>query len=368
MTSMTGPTTGLTSPSTIEHSSVGEANAALLTRFEREHMDGNSITPDRRVEQLRVLGLLCNYLEGRLLTEMVPADVLGFMGTQIREGSRDGGGLAPNTVRKYHGMIRAFNTWAFSVGLIEGLAYAHLKAVPNPRGSSAQSEPKPYSAAEVKRFYALLAAKYPTLPTERGKGSLLLRRYYDGRGSFNRIWRHARRLQYEAMVSLALEEGLRRIEIHQATLQSIHYDNQGVVVITAKQGPGKQHEREIPFTSHSRACVQDWLDFRQTLALDHDHPWLSLSPWHEMFAPMGMEQLASLLQKTVGPEWHWHGFRHTFATERLRAKMPLEKLQIMMGHGTLEQTLAYAKIVQSDVQEDAERTEPAFAERLGLVA
>lgn len=58
--------------------------------------------------------------------------------------------------------------------------------------------------------------------------------------------------------------------------------------------------------------------------------------------------------------------RHTFATERLRSGMALEKLQVMLGHSTLQQTLAYAEIVNADVQTEADRTADAFARNLGL--
>jgi integrase len=336
-------------------------NSGLLARFEAEHMDGNSISADRRVEQLKVLNRFASHLNGRLLVEANPGDVLSFLGSEISVR-----GVAPNTGRKHHGMIRAFNSWAFSVGLIDAVAFAALKAVPNPRGSSAQSEPKPYKPVEIGMFYSELAEKYPTLP-EHGRDSKRLHFYYNGKTDFSRrIWRHARRLQLEAQVSLALEEGLRLIEICCATIPQIHFDNEGVVVETAKQGPGQKREREVPFTAHSRVCVEDWLNFRQTLSLHHDKPWLKLHG-RGALEQTTYDQLSGALDVFPSP-WSWHRMRHTYATERLRAGVPLEQLQIMLGHGNLDQTLAYAKIVHQDVQKTAEATEAAFAERLGLVA
>jgi integrase len=338
-------------------------NEELLTRFEREHMDRNSITPERRVAQLKVLRRYGSHLNGRLLVDAEAGDVLSFLGSEIAER-----GVCPNTGRKHHGMIRAFNSWAFSVGLIDPVQIAALRAVPNPRGSSAQTRPKPYKPAEIREFYVDLAKRYPYLPAH-GRHSLLLRRYYKGMSPFTRqIWRHARRLQFEAQVSLALEEGLRRIEIFRTTIPQMHYDNEGVVVFTAKGEPGQVREREVPFTAHSRARVQDWLDFRSTLSLSHDRPWLRLAPnGGDHFAPLTLEQMSGALD-VFDHHWSWHRFRHTFATERLRAGLPLEQLQYMLGHGNLDQTLAYAKIIRSDIQKGAERTEQAFAESLGLVA
>jgi integrase len=338
-------------------------NEELLTRFEAEHMDSNSISPGRRAEQFLVLRRYAAQLNGRSLVEGGPADVLNFLGSEMK--ARD---LAPNTARKYHGMIRAFNSWAYSVGLIAPMEYGALKAVPNPRGSQAQCQPKPYTPAEIREFYTTLDVRYPLLP-EYGTGSKRLRRYYKGTAPFNRrIWRHARRLQFEAQVSLCLETGLRRSEMFRLTIPQMHYDNEGVIVVSAKSQPGQHREREVPYTNHSRVVIQDWLEFRTTLCLDHDKPWLAL---HENggghLVPLGYGQLAEALA-VFGDKWTWHRFRHTFATERLRAGMPIEQLRLMLGHGNLEQTLAYAQILRPDVQKEAERTEQAFAESLGLVA
>lgn len=342
-------------------------NDELLTRFEDEHMRPNSISEGRRREQLGLLRSFGATLgDDRTLIQMLPADVLGFMGRQIEDDE-----LQPNTVRKHHGMIRAFESWAYRAGLIDALTYAQLKAVPNPRGSKAQSTPKPYRPHEIREFFTNLNDKYPLLPLSGPKSRRLVG-FYEQRSASDRfgrdIWRHARRLQFEAQVSLALEEGLRRVEIFRASLAEIDPDNIAVIVHTAKGEPGQKKEREVPFTAHSRAVVGDWLDFRRTLALTHTSPWLRLDPWRpNALAAMNLEQLGHSLG-LIGEKWSWHRFRHTYATERLRAGMPIEKLQIMLGHGSIDQTLAYAKIVNADVQEVAEDTEPAFAERLGLVA
>lgn len=338
-------------------------NKELLARFEVEHMDASSISPHRRREQLKVLDRFASHLNGRLLVESTPADVLSFLGSQMK--SRN---LAPNTGRKFHGMIRAFNTWAYSVGLIDPVQMAVLKAVPNPRGSSGQCIPKPYKPSEIREFYEVMGKRYPYLP-QNGENSFLLRRYYRGDSPFHRrIWRHARRLQFEAQVSLALEEGLRMSEILNLTIPRMHYDNEGVVVLTAKSKPGQRREREVPFTAHSRACVEDWLDFRETLGLPHSRPWLRLiGVGGNALDALGESQMEKALN-VFGDGWNWHRFRHTFATERLRAGLPLEQLRIMLGHGNLEQTLAYAEIVNQDVQKNAEATEQGFAESLGLVA
>lgn len=342
-----------------------ETTDEQLARFEAEHMRPNSITDSRRREQLKVLREFDEELDGPLGT-MMARDVLSFMGRQIEDDE-----LHPNTVRKHHGMIKAFEGWAYRAGLIDALRYSELKAVPNPRGSKAQSTPKPYKPHEIRDFFTQLADKYPLLPLSGPKSRRLVG-YYEKRGKRDRfgrdIWRHARRLQFEAQVALALEEGLRRIEMFRVTLAQIDPDNSGVIVHTAKGEPGQKKEREVPYMAHARLVVRDWLDFRRTLPIEHTATWLRLDPFRpNPLDPMTLSQLSNSLS-LIGDRWTWHRFRHTYATEQLRAGVPVEKLQILLGHGGIEQTLAYTKIVRSDVHEASEAAEPAFAQRLGLAA
>jgi site-specific recombinase XerD len=237
------------------------------------------------------------------------------------------------------------------------------------RGGGARLTPRPYKRHEIARFRELLDANFPLIG-KRGPGSLEIKRYFRGVGTLKGpLRKHARRLQFEAQVSLALEEGLRRAEIFYLTLPQMAPDNQAVVVKTAKSRPGQTRWREIPFTLHSRECVREWLEFRRVMAPTHERPWLLLSPSRGPSAAQTFHHFERSLElKCLGNYWKWHRFRHTFATERLRAGLPLEKLQIMMGHANLAQTLAYAEIVNADVQAEADRTEEQFARNLGLIA
>ena len=64
--------------------------------------------------------------------------------------------------------------------------------------------------------------------------------------------------------------------------------------------------------------------------------------------------------------WRWHRFRHTAATEWLRAGVPIEKVQRFMGHRSIELTLAYTEVLSSDMTDAFAAAEASFSERLGL--
>jgi integrase len=47
-----------------------------------------------------------------------------------------------------------------------------------------------------------------------------------------------------------------------------------------------------------------------------------------------------------------HTLRHTFATELLNARMPLECLQVLMGHRCIEETQRYARLTDKTREEE----------------
>lgn len=335
-------------------------NSELLERFAAEHYERHSISALRRRESDQLLARFSRRLDGRTLIEMTASDLMAWQGAERERG------IAPMTIRKWQNMIRSFVGWAYTADLISFELTTQLKSVNGVAGSSAQSKPKPYKRHEVQLFRQRLAEKYPLAP-RHGRGSMMLRRYLRGDSAFvGTVRRHARRLQYEAQVSLALEEGLRRIELFSITIPELHPDNAGVVVRTAKGEPGEQRVREVPWTAHARENVGAWLEFRALLAPGHEHPWLTLRS-DDQVGQQRFRHFKTALEVVPG-DWRWHRFRHTFATERLRSGMPLEQVQVMMGHARMEQTLAYAEIVSSDVRAEAERTELDFERALGVTA
>lgn len=332
-------------------------NATLTSRFAAEHLERHSISEGRRIETMRVLDILSARLGGRLLIEITPSDLMAWQGAELKRG------LAPTTMAKCENQVWAFVTWAEQAGLISHEHKSQLKLLSKPRGSTAAKRPRPYSPQQVEQLRMALHEQFPLCPA-KGKNSLVLKRFFEGRRPFDRGVRlHARRLQYEAQIALALEEGLRLKELHELTLVGMHYDNVGVLVRTAKGMPGQRRERMVPYTSHARVCVKEWLDFRTHLNPPHDRPWLTLTPANPLTPELYRTLRGSLEQ--FG-EFRWHRLRHTFATERLRAGMPLEQVSIMLGHAKVTQTLGYAEIVNADVQAEAVRTEAAFSRRLGL--
>lgn len=318
----------------------------LVERFCAHHHAYNDISTRRRVEQKRVLLEFEDHVGGPL-TEATGEDLSSYLVALVERG------LHVNTVRKYRNLIRPFYTWAWPNKLITADTLLGIREVPCPRGATGESEPNPYSREELDQFYEELDERWPRTEDH------LLERWQRGTVRYHTVWRHFMRAQIEAIVALALYAGMRRSEILAADIDDIHPDNAYVVVRSpARKGRrGVGVVREVPYTEGLRKAMERWLELRELVEPNHARPWCSLHPRYGS-RPMNERRFGMLLL-TVG-EWELHRFRHTSATEWARAGVELEKVQKIMGHARLTQTLAYRKLVRDDVARSMSRLESKF--------
>lgn len=267
-------------------------------------------------------------------------------------------GKHPNTVRKYANQLRSVFGWAYATGRITADQYMQLKSVDNPRGATGASVPDPYTRAELDAFYAALDERWP-IPRNI---DVKLRNWLRGRSRWRNVWRYALRREIEAIAALALHCGLRREEIFNLKIDQVHYDNE-YVVVTGKGGK----TRWVPYTEPAREAVKRWVELRTLMRPEHDSVWMSCygKGWNR---PMQWTRFKGLLHDAVAPGWKLHRFRHTFATERLRAGVPLEIVSRALGHASVQQTLCYAEIVGRDIAREMSRSEEAFVKAVARAA
>lgn len=335
---------------------------SAIRRFKSEYQEYNGLSIHHAKEQVKLLREFARTLTGRELDELQPADVQGFAGSLISKGYH------VNTVRKKLNMLRAFVTWAWSAGLIDAERYMKLRALKHPRGSTGRTIPDPYTRTAIREFWAALETAQPLIPAT-GRRSQALKRWLVGKGPWPKVRSHAMRLQVTCAVRLALDLGLRKAEIFDLSLADLHYDN-AYLVVKGKRDPntGQVKVREVPVTDAARVAIKEWVEFRSILRPTHDRPWLSLWRRDSYDHPMQPRRFETLLQDVVGPGWRWHRFRHTCATERYRCGMPIADLSRLLGHATIQQTLAYAEIAKSDIARSMENQAESFNEAVGHVA
>lgn len=319
-----------------------------IEQFCREYHAYKGITPRRGREQRMNLKRFAEFLE-RPLTDATHKDFKEFLLSLLTEH-----GLEPGSVYKVRGMIRPFFKWAAGE-IMDRDQVALILAVESPRAAEIPEVPRPYSRHELDRFYADVERRLP-FATQRQ-----MTWWSSGRSRYrDSIRLHGMRLQVEAIVGLALYCGLRHAEIYKLELDDIAIENDYIVI---RDGKGKGiRPRDVPYPDALRRKIKAWLQWRDSMNPAHDRVWLSLDvrAVNGPSSKMSEHRFGELLPKVVAPAWTLHRFRHTCATEWMRAGMRIEKVQKLLGHKSLDMTLRYAKIVASDVARSMLNAESRF--------
>lgn len=257
-----------------------------------------------------------------------------------------GKGQMPSTIQKKVKVLRTFFRWLNHRGEHAGIDWSTVRGPRVPK-----QKPRPYSNHDLKRFWDDLAATYPLEDRD-----WYLDRFRSGQAQFRRVEAHTRHLMIRALVRIIIAAGPRRTELYRMTVDDLHWENEYIMIPSVKGGK----PRIGPHTNQSREAVRDWLEWREQMFMspqnpgikDHGRPWLSASRFTpgkgEWLRPIGQRSWMSLLHLN-GENWSMHRFRHTCGTQWARRGMDLGKLQILMGHANIQQTLGYAELTGDDV-------------------
>jgi integrase len=316
----------------------------IIDLFASEHFTLNSISTQRRKQVLYGLRRYETFLDCPI-EEAADIELRAWLASLLT------GGMMPSTVNWYQRMAMEFYNWAWRGRLISAEHLMRLRSVGPPRGSNNRT-PRPYSRKELALLWKQLDAHWPY-----GK-PLSITRFINGNiPHYTRIRKHTTRLQLDAIIDLALVCGLRRGEILALSANDIHWDNK-YIVVHGKRVDQNEKIREVPYAQTTRTAVHAWLRWRALLDSESTSIWLKTHGHNSGRAALDPGALTSLMSSFGG--WELHRLRHTAATERLRAGMPIEHLQRFLGHSTLQQTLAYAKLVRGDIHKSAAATEEEF--------
>jgi site-specific recombinase XerD len=150
-----------------------------------------------------------------------------------------------------------------------------------------------------------------------------------------------------AMVLLLLRTGMRIGELLRTRMVDVNLAEQKILIYEAQ----KNHMgRVVYFSDDAKAALERWIEKR-----DNSQPILFYSPkggvlsyaaarvrFVKCVARAGLSQKGSTL----------HSLRHTFATDLLNAGMPLEVLEKLLGHRSLEVTRRYARLKDKTREEE----------------
>lgn len=142
-----------------------------------------------------------------------------------------------------------------------------------------------------------------------------------------------------AMILLLLRTGMRIGELLNTKVHDLDLNNNRILIYEAhKNGVG----RVAYYSDDAREALMSWLQVRNTFK---EYLFYGRGDGHLCYETARSVFIKYL--KKAGLEYSGytlHCLRHTFATELLNARMPLECLRVLLGHTSLEVTRIYARL------------------------
>ena len=151
-----------------------------------------------------------------------------------------------------------------------------------------------------------------------------------------------------ALIDFLSSTGVRVGELVNLNIKDIDFEKRSCVVL----GKGSK-QREIYFDARTKIHLQNYLSTRtdnnQALFVSLLHPFNRLKI-------SGVEiRLRELGNKININRVHPHKFRRTMATKAIDKGMPIEQVQVLLGHSKIDTTLEYAMVNQNNVRNSHKR-------------
>ena len=150
-----------------------------------------------------------------------------------------------------------------------------------------------------------------------------------------------------ALILLLLRTGMRIGELLYTKVHDVDLNNHRILIYQAeKNGVG----RVVYYSEDAKEALLSWLQVRNTFKenLFYGQGRSSLS--YEAARCMFNKYLEKAGLSYSG--YTLHCLRHTFATDLLNARMPLECLRVLLGHTSLEVTRIYARLTDKTREEE----------------
>ena len=154
---------------------------------------------------------------------------------------------------------------------------------------------------------------------------------------------HAENIRDLAIIDLLASTGMRVGELVQLNRDDIDFENRECIVF----GKGDK-ERKVYFDARAKIHLQNYVNSRSD-----DNPALFvtlLQPFNRLKISGVEIRLRELGRKLNIPKVHPHKFRRTLATMAIDKGMPIEQVQHLLGHQSIDTTMVYAQVNQSNVK------------------
>lgn len=147
-----------------------------------------------------------------------------------------------------------------------------------------------------------------------------------------------------ALIDLLSSTGMRVGELVKLNKRDIDFQNRECIVL----GKGNK-QRKVYFDARTKLHLQKYLESRDD---DNEALFVSLQKPFNRLLISGVEiRLRELGNKLNIHKVHPHKFRRTLATVAIDKGMPIEQVQQLLGHQSVDTTLQYAMVNQNNVKE-----------------
>ena len=154
-------------------------------------------------------------------------------------------------------------------------------------------------------------------------------------------------LRDSAIVELLLSTGMRVGELVGLDRDSVNFQEREIVVL----GKGNK-ERVVYFDARAKKRLQDYLASR---ADDNPALFVSITAPHKRLKEGGIGMRVRKLGQKASTKLYPHKFRRTFATRAIDKGMPVEQVQMILGHALIDTTMRYAMVSSSNAKNSHRR-------------
>lgn len=159
---------------------------------------------------------------------------------------------------------------------------------------------------------------------------------------------HCDNLRDLALIDLLASTGMRVGELVKLNRKDIDFNNRECIVF----GKGSK-ERKVYFDARTKIHLQKYLDGRTD---SNDALFVSLLKPYNRLNISGVEiRLRKIGSELQISNVHPHKFRRTLATMAIDKGMPIEQVQSLLGHQSIDTTLRYAMVNQANVKSSCKR-------------
>lgn len=151
-----------------------------------------------------------------------------------------------------------------------------------------------------------------------------------------------------AMIDLLASTGIRVGELVKLNRADVDFENRECIVF----GKGNK-ERKVYFDARTKIHLQKYLASRTD---DNEALFVSLIKPFDRLQISGVEIRLRKIGRDLGiHKTHPHKFRRTLATMVIDKGMPIEQVQQLLGHQSIDTTLQYAMVNQANVKNSCKK-------------